>query len=69
MEKKKHDNQNRKHNENLVLRNFKKEFDAIMIDIGLGPALTSTLDPTNAGDQGDPVNLLRLTKQVTSITV
>ena len=69
MEKKKHDNKNKKHNENLVLRNFKKEFDAIMVDIGLGPALTSTLNPANAADRGDPVNMLRLTKQVTSITV
>ena len=50
MEKKKHDNQNRKHNENLVLRNFKKEFDEIMVNIGLGSALTSTLNPTDAED-------------------
>jgi len=32
------DNQVKMHNENLVLRNFKKEFDLLMSEVGLGPA-------------------------------
>lgn len=36
-DKKQADASNKKYNENLVLRNFKKEFDSIMMDTGLGP--------------------------------
>ena len=36
-EKKQAEQNSKKYNENLVLRNFKKEFDAILVDFGLGP--------------------------------
>ena len=36
-EKKQADVNAKRYNENLVLRNFKKEFDSIMNDVGLGP--------------------------------
>lgn len=35
-DKKQAEASNKKFNENLVLRNFKKEFDSLMIDAGLG---------------------------------
>ena len=31
---------NRKNNENLMLRNFKKEFDSVMVALNLGPTKT-----------------------------
>ena len=43
-EKKTQEQQSKKFNENLILRNFKKEFDAIMRGHGLGETLTEDLD-------------------------
>ena len=39
-EKQQQESQLKKRNENLILRNFKKEYDQIMLELGLGKVIT-----------------------------
>ena len=39
-EKQQQESQLKKRNENLILRNFKKEYDQIMMELGLGKVIT-----------------------------